>query len=83
MDTNLGPATVRFAEKNIYGILDHYVSPTPEVEVYVPMRVIPNQAGSEVLFTLYQLPFMNKEKFQADLSLVECDLNTLKRVMEK
>ena len=41
---------VRFAEKNTFGVLDNYVSPTPEIEVYVPMRVLPNGSGSEVVF---------------------------------
>ena len=80
--TDMGPAKVKFVDKNEYGILDHYVYPTPDLEVYVPMRVVPNKSGSEVLFTLFKLSFMNDEKFRTDIGLVERDLNTLKKVME-
>ena len=78
METNLGPAKVKFAEKNAFGILDHYVNPNPDVEVYVPMRVVPNQYGSELIFTLFKLPFMDESKFKEDIELVERDLDTLK-----
>ena len=40
---------VRFAEKNAFGVLDHYVTPAPELDVYVPMRVLPNGSGNEVI----------------------------------
>ena len=83
MQTDLGPAKVKFVEQNDFGILDHYVYPAPNIEVYVPMRVLSNFSGSEILFTLYRLPFMDEEKFKTDLDLVERDLNTLKEVMEK
>jgi hypothetical protein len=78
-----GPATIRFAGENAFGVLDHTVSPAPGVEVVVPMRVVPNGSGSEVLFTLFQLPSMSEEQFAEDARLVERDLAALKRVMER
>jgi hypothetical protein len=36
--------------KECFGVLDHYVAPASEMEVYVPMRVQPNGSGSEVIF---------------------------------
>jgi len=38
----------------------------PGVEVYVPIRVLPNGSGSTVLFTLFQLPGMSDEKYAED-----------------
>ncbi|MGQ0577352.1 MAG: hypothetical protein ACT4PQ_00405 [Betaproteobacteria bacterium] len=83
METTRGPMNLRFSEHNDLGVLDHYVSPAPGVEVYVPMRVLPNGSGAEVLFTLFQLPGMSDEKFADDARLVTRDLETLKDVLEK
>ena len=82
VETPQGPMNLHFVENNDLGVLDHYVSPAPGVEVFVPMRVLPNGSGSEVLFTLFQLPGMSDEKFAEDAELVACDLETLKRVLE-
>jgi hypothetical protein len=82
METPQGPMKVRFAKKNALGVLDHYVNPTPEIEVFVPMRVLPNGSGSEVIFTLFRLPEMSDEKFAEDIGMVERDLQTLKNVLE-
>src|SRR5215813_3747150 len=48
VETSQGPLKVRWTEKNAFGVLDHYVTPTPGVEVYVPMRVLANGTGCEV-----------------------------------
>lgn len=83
VETPQGTVKVRFVEKNDFGVLDHYVSPGPGVEIYVPMRVLPNGSGSEVIFTVFQLPDMSDEKYAEDVGLVEKDLRTLKNVLER
>jgi hypothetical protein len=82
VQTPQGPVTVRLAERNSHGILDHTVIPASGETVYVPMRVVPNGTGSEVLFTLFHLTFMSPERLANDLALVRKDLDTLKAVME-
>jgi hypothetical protein len=52
--TPQGPVKLRFVERNHFGVLDHYVSPKPGVEVYIPMRVVSNGVGSELIFTLFR-----------------------------
>lgn len=81
-DTPGGAVKIRFSEHNTFGIVDHYVYPKPDMEIYVPMRVVVNGEGSEVLFTLFQLPEMTDEQFEADAVLVRQDLDTLKKVLE-
>ena len=83
VETPQGPVNVRFSKKNDCGILDHYVSPAPGVEVFVPMRVVPNGSGSEVIFTLFQLAGMSDEKYAEDTRWVKQDLKTLKGIMER
>jgi hypothetical protein len=82
VDTRQGPVNVRFAEKNNFGILDHYVTTVSGFEVYVPIRVLPNGTGSEVIFTLFRLPDVSDEKYVEDMKLVERDLRTLKDLLE-
>jgi len=83
VETPQGPVKVRFTRKNEFGILDHYVNPAPGVEVFVPMRVVSNGSGSEVIFTLFQLAGMSDEKCAEDIGWVEQDLRTLKGIMER
>jgi len=83
VETSQGPMRLRFVPANDYGVLDHYVSPAPGVEFLNPMRVVPNGAGSEVLFTVFQPPDASDEAFAQDVGLVGRDLQTLKRVLER
>lgn len=83
MQTSAGEMKVRFVPPNDFRVADHFVSPAPGVEIYVPMRVLPNGSGSEVVFTLFRQPDMTPEKFREDIGLVEQDLQTLKAVLEK
>lgn len=81
-ETPQGPMQLRFAEKNDFGVLDHYVTTAQGVEVNVPMRVVPNGSGSEVIFTLFRMPEMSDKQFAEDAGLVEQDLKTLKSFLE-
>jgi hypothetical protein len=77
-----GRATVRFAERNPFGVLDQFVSLASGQEIYVPLRVIANGPGSEVIFTLFRLPGVSDEQFAADAAWIQRDLETLKRLLE-
>jgi hypothetical protein len=82
VETLDGPMRIRFVEENEFGVLDHTVSPAPGLEILNPMRVVPNSSGSEVMFTLFQMPEMSDEKYAEDARLVARDLQTLKKVLE-
>lgn len=75
-------ARIRFSEQNPYGVADHWVFPQPGVEVYVPLRAVPNGDGSEVTLTLFRQPDMTDEQFAADRSAVQRDLERLKTILE-
>lgn len=83
VDTVQGPVKVRFADKNPYGVLDHYVTTPAGLEVYAPLRVIANGSGSEVIFTLFRSPEMSDETYAEDQKMVEQDLKTLTELLEK
>lgn len=82
LNTSIGPATARFTPKNEFGVLDHYVKLSTGVEVYVPLRVISNQSGCEIIFTVFRLPEMTDEQFSVDIAAVQKDLQALKQLME-
>lgn len=73
---------IMMTEKNKYGVLDHTVILADGARVFVPMKVCANNKGSEVIFTLYQLPGMSGEQFMQDMELVRKDLQTLKGILE-
>lgn len=77
-----GVVTVEFAPKNALGVLDHTVTLPDASKVYVPMRVIANGEGSELVFTLFQLPGMSDAQFAKDAGTVEKDLAKLKQLVE-
>lgn len=75
-DSPMGTVTVRFAERNDLGVLDHDVTlPTGEV-VANPMRVLAHPDGAEVVFTIRQRD-LTDEQLAADAALVEADLHRL------
>ncbi|ALP64439.1 MULTISPECIES: hypothetical protein [Paraburkholderia] len=77
------PVDVRFTPRNPYGVLDHYVSTGQGDEIYIPMRVIANREGCEVLFTLFRTAGMSDAQFAADAQWVGRDLAELKRFLEQ
>ena len=82
VETGEGEVGLKFLGPTSAGILDHVVTIAPDVQVYVPMRVVPNEEGSEVLFTLFQPPAMTEFRLQQDMALVKADLQRLKQVIE-
>ena len=79
----MGRVKVKFAEKNKFGVLDHDVTLPSGVKVYNPMRVFPNNDGSELVFTLYRRPDVSDQEFAEDAKSVEKDLAKLKALLEK
>ena len=81
-DSPMGRITIRFADRNELGVLDHDVILESGTSVHNPLRVVPNGSGSEVTFTLFRLPGVSEDKFAEDAKWVQKDLNTLKRLLE-
>ena len=81
-DSPMGKVKVKFVEDNTFGILDHDVTlPSGEVN-YNPLRVVRNNKGCEVTFTVFHLPRMSEADFSRDAKQVEKDLQKLKSVLE-
>ncbi|HEY6746925.1 MAG TPA: SRPBCC family protein [Mycobacteriales bacterium] len=75
-------ATMTFAPQNGFGVADQNVEVAPGRWVHVPLRVVPNGSGSEVLFTAFRQPQYSDDDFDADVALVRTDLARLKQILE-
>jgi hypothetical protein len=83
VDTTGGQNKVMPTERNNFGILDHNVQLASGEEVYIPIRVVKNGDGSEIMLTIFQTPEMTAEVFAGDLNVVEKDLGHLKAIIEE
>lgn len=82
VETPSGVVTVEFAPKNTLGVLDHTVTLPDGSRVYLPIRVVANGSGAELVFTLFQTAQMSDAEFERDAGMVATDLRTLKRLVE-
>ena len=75
---------VVFAPANDFGVVDHIVFPLRggDPVADVPLRVVPNGTGSEVMLTVFQQPDMSDVQYDADCKLVQADLARLKHALE-
>ncbi|WP_380872331.1 polyketide cyclase [Sphingomonas sp. DBB INV C78] len=76
-----GTVRIRFTPYNDHGVMDHWVELDDGSEIYVPLRVIQNGSGAEVMLTLFRQPDMDDERFSADAKWVVRDLKRLKEVV--
>jgi hypothetical protein len=76
------PVRIRFTPRNDLGVLDHHVILASGVEIYIPLRVIANGTGAEMMLTLFRLPDMNDAVFARDAEWVARDLAALKALLE-
>lgn len=77
-----GAIRIRFTAHNPFGIMDHHVELAEDREVYVPLRIIRNGAGAEVLLTLFRQPGMSDEVLARDIDWVRRDLAVLREMAE-
>jgi len=82
-DSDGGTLKVRFTARNQHGVLDHTVVRPSGAAVHVPMRLLANGSGCELLFTLFREPGITDERYAADADFVQRDLDRLKALLEK
>ena len=77
-----GSVRIRFSAHNTYGVMDHWVETESGETIHVPLRIIKNGEGAEVLLTLFRQPGMDDERFESDAAWVRRDLEKLKHIVE-
>lgn len=83
MESPMGKVKVKFTGRNEFGIIDHEVTLPSGQKVYNPVRVLQNNEGSEIIFTVYRLPGTTNEAFEKDAATVLADLQQLKKILER
>lgn len=82
-DSPMGTVQVAFVGPVELGILDHDVTLPDGTVVHTPLRVLRNDAGSEVVLTLYRRPGMSDTDLERDAAMVRADLERLRAVLER
>lgn len=77
-----GPIVITFAEPNAHGILDHVLTPLEGQPQTVRMRVFPNGAGAEIVYTMFQSEGVSDEQFASDAEWVLSDFGALQSLLE-
>lgn len=82
-ESPMGKVKVTFPKENEFGIIDHVVTIPSGKTFYNPLRVIKNNEGSEVIFTLFRMPEVTDEEYNKDAGMILKDLQKLKTILEK
>lgn len=72
----------RFTPVNEFGVLDHAMFVPGEEPLWMPMRVTPNEEGTDLVFTFYQRPGMSEEEFASTIEWITTDFLALKALLE-
>lgn len=81
-DSPMGTVEVAFVGDVARGILDHDVTLPDGTVVRNPLRVLPNDGGSEVVFSVFRLPGTTEDAFAHDIEAVRRDLARLRTLAE-
>jgi len=80
-DSPMGKVQVRFAHGSELGIFDHDVTLPDGQTMHNPLRVLKNDTGSEVVFTLYRHEGVTDEAYEKDATLIAADLERLEAAL--
>lgn len=83
VETGAGRVGIAIPPRNDFGVLDHTITMDSGEVFYNPLRVFPNEEGSEIVFTLRRAPGMTGEELERDAGLVAADLARLKQILER
>jgi hypothetical protein len=82
VQTSGGEIALRIAADSASGVVDYWMSPAAGVEVLAASRVVPRGAGSEYVFTQFQLPGMSDADFERSVRALQHELTVLKAIAE-
>lgn len=81
-DTVMGERLIEFAPHNRFGVLDHAIYKPGEVPMFMPLRVVANGDGTELIYTFFKRPGMSDEQLASTMEWIESDLWGLKSLLE-
>lgn len=78
-----GQISILFTPHNSLGVMDHIVRMDDMPDIQVPLRIVENEEGAEIMLTLFRQPDMTDERFSSDAKLIMRDLRALKTMAER
>jgi uncharacterized protein YndB with AHSA1/START domain len=81
-ETSVGPRTLDFARRNDFFVLTHTSRPPGEAPHTVPMRLIANGDGAQLIYVFTQYPGLGDAEWQSMMEWVTADLGALKSYLE-
>ena len=83
VDLPQGRRVMRFMPHNDFGVLDYQVYERGESAGPTrPLRLIPNEAGTDLQMTWFQQPGVSDEQFHSEVEWVRADLHRFKAYLE-
>ncbi|MEZ3501016.1 polyketide cyclase [Pantoea sp. KPR_PJ] len=76
-----GPVRLRFTPHNPFGVMDHWTDSGFGKEIYMPMRVVANEQGAEIVMVVYRQPLLSDQKFFQEIEWVRSDLARLNSLL--
>jgi hypothetical protein len=81
-ETEFGPRLIRFSARNEFGVLDHAVYRRGDEPLMMPLRVVANGDGCELVFIFYRRPGTTDEQYRSAIEWVTTDFLTLRTLLE-
>jgi uncharacterized protein YndB with AHSA1/START domain len=81
-ESGMGRIVIDVAPPNPFGVLDHDVTVSSGETFHNPMRVLPNEDGAEIVFTVRRQAGMSDAVFDRDTAAVLADITSLKQILE-
>ena len=82
VETSVGPRILKFATRNDYFDLTHTASPPGEAPHTIPMRLIANGDGAQLIYVFMQYPGLGDAELRSMMEWVTADLGVLKSYLE-
>ena len=82
VSTAFGERIVRFCAPNDLFVLDHAVFREGDAPVMLPMWLVPNGEGCELVFVFYRRPGISEEQFASAIEWINTDFLTLRSLLE-
>lgn len=77
-----GEVRVRYRTDAALRVINFHLSPPPGIEALAASRVVPNGAGTEYVFTQFQMPGMPDDVFTPQVHALREELVVLKALLE-
>ena len=80
--TSFGERIVRFSPPNEFGVFDHALYRAGDEPVMMPLRVVANEDGCDLIFVFYRRPNITDEAFASSIDWVTSDFLALRALLE-